>query len=46
MSASWVPHCLTAEQKQKFLNISTLMKQRFDVEGEAFLSQIVASNKA
>jgi hypothetical protein len=38
----WVPHCLTAEQKQKCLDIATLLKQRFDVEGQAFLRQIVA----
>jgi hypothetical protein len=40
--AQWVPHCLTAEQKQKHLDIATLLKQRFDVEGQAFLRRIVA----
>jgi len=35
--ARWVPHCLTAEQKQKHLEIATLLKQRFNVEGQAFL---------
>jgi hypothetical protein len=28
--ARWVPHCLTAEQKQKRLEIATLLKQRFN----------------
>ena len=28
--ARWVPHCLTAEQKQKSLEIATLWKQRFN----------------
>jgi hypothetical protein len=36
----WVPHCLTAEQKQKRLDIATLLKQRFDVEDQAFLRRI------
>jgi len=35
--AQWVPHYLTAEQKQKCLEIATLLKQRFNVEGQAFL---------
>jgi len=35
--ARWVPHFLTAEQKQKRLEIATLLKQRFNVEGQAFL---------
>jgi hypothetical protein len=33
---------LTAEQKQKRLEIATLLKQRFKVGGQAFLYQIVA----
>ena len=33
---------MTAEQKQKRLDIATLLKQRFDVEGQAFLCRIVA----
>jgi len=33
---------LTAEQKQKCLEIATLLKQRFNIEGQAFLYQIVA----
>jgi len=33
---------LTAEQKQKRLDIATLLKQRFNVEGQAFLYLIVA----
>jgi len=37
----WVPHCLTAEQKQKRLETATLWKQRFNVEGRAFLYRIV-----
>jgi hypothetical protein len=32
---------LTAEQKQKRLEIATLLKQRFTVEGQAFLYRIV-----
>jgi hypothetical protein len=40
--ARWVPHCLTAEQKPKRLDIATLLKQRFYVEGGAFLRRIVA----
>jgi hypothetical protein len=40
--ARWLPHYLTAEQKQKRLEIATLLKQRFNVEGQAFLYQIVA----
>ena len=30
--ARWVPHFLTGEQKQKCLQIATLLKQRFNVE--------------
>ena len=33
---------LTAEQKQKRLIIATLLKERFDVEEQAFLRWIVA----
>ena len=40
--ARWVPHCLTAEQKQKRLETATLPKQRFNVESQAFLYRIVA----
>jgi hypothetical protein len=40
--ARWVPHYLTAEQKQKFLEIVTLLKQTLNVEGQAFLYQIAA----
>jgi predicted trehalose synthase len=39
--AQWLPHSLTAEQKQKRSEIATLLKQRFNVEGQAFLYQIV-----
>ena len=39
ISAQWVA---TAEQKQKCLDVVTLLKERFDVEGQAFLCQIVA----
>jgi hypothetical protein len=39
--ARWVPHCLTAEQKQKRLEIVTLLKQRFNIAGQAFLYQNV-----
>jgi len=31
--ARWVPHCLTAEQKQKHPETATLLKQRFNFEG-------------
>ena len=31
--ARWVPHCLTDDQKQKRLEIATLLKQRFNIEG-------------
>ena len=31
----WVPHCLTAEQKPKGLEIAALLKHRFNVEGQA-----------
>jgi len=37
--------CLTAEQKQKRLEIATLLKQRFNVEGQAVLYRIVATDK-
>jgi len=30
--ARWVPHCLTAEEKQKRLETATLLKQRFNDE--------------
>jgi hypothetical protein len=40
----WIPHCLTAEQKQKRQEIATLLKQRFNVEGQEFLYRIVAIN--
>jgi hypothetical protein len=33
--ARWFPHCLAAERKQKRLDIATLLKRRFDVEGQA-----------
>jgi hypothetical protein len=35
--ARWLPHCSTAEQKQKCLEIATLLKQRFNIEGQASL---------
>jgi histone-lysine N-methyltransferase SETMAR len=35
--ARWVPHCLTVEQKQKCLEIATLLKQRFNIEDQASL---------
>jgi len=41
LCARWVPHYLTAEEKQKRLEIATLLKQRFNVEGQAFLYRIV-----
>jgi len=40
--ARWVPHFLTAEQKQKRLEIATLLKQRYNVEGQAFLYRNIA----
>jgi len=36
---------LTAEQKQKCLDIATLLKQRFNIEGQAFLYQTVTTDK-
>ena len=42
ISARWVPHCLTTEQKQKCVDIATLLKERSDVEDQAFLFWIVA----
>jgi hypothetical protein len=33
--ARWVPHCLTAEHKEKRLEIATLLKQRFNAESQA-----------
>jgi predicted transcriptional regulator len=43
--ARWVPQCLTAEHKQKRLEIATLLKQRFNVEDQALLYRIVAIDK-
>ena len=43
--AQRVPHCLTAEHKQKGLEIPALLKQRFNVEGQAFLCRIVGINE-
>jgi len=43
--ARWGPHCLTAEQKQKHLEIATLLTQRFNVEGQAFLYRTVATDE-
>jgi len=40
--ARWVPHCSTAEQKQKSQEIVTLLKRRLKVEDQAFLYRIVA----
>jgi hypothetical protein len=40
-SARWAPQCLTAEQKQTRLEIAALLKQRFNVEGQAFVYLIV-----
>ena len=45
ISACWVPHCLTAEQKQKRLITVTLLKEKLNVEDQAFLHQIVAIDK-
>jgi len=36
---------LTAERKQKCQEIETLLKQRFNAEGQAFLYRIVATDK-
>ena len=35
-----VPQCLSAEQKHKRLVIATLLKERFDVEDQAFFGRI------
>jgi len=43
--ALWVPHCLTAEEKQKCLENATLLKQRFNIEGQAFLYRIVTMDE-
>jgi len=40
ISAQWVPNCLTAEQKQKCLEITTLWKQRFNVEVKHFCIEL------
>jgi DNA-binding Lrp family transcriptional regulator len=40
--ARLIANCLNAEQKQKSLDIATLLKQRFNVEGQAFLYRVVA----
>ena len=40
--AQWVPHFLTAEQKHKCLQTATLLKQRLNTEGQAFLYRIVS----
>jgi hypothetical protein len=45
IGAWWVPHRLTAKQKQKHLEIATLLKQRFNFEGRAFLYRSVAIDK-
>jgi len=37
-----VPHFLPAEQKERSVEIATLLKQRFNVETPAFLCRIVA----
>ena len=43
ISARWVSLCLTDEQKPKRLDIATLLlKERFDVEEQAFFRRIVA----
>jgi len=39
------PHCFTVEQKPKCLEIASLLKQRFNVEGQAFLYRIVTINE-
>jgi hypothetical protein len=41
--AWWVPHRLTAKQKQ--LETATLLKQKFNFEGWEFLYRIVATDK-
>ena len=41
ISVQWIPHCLTAEQKQKRLDISTLLKEIFDTEDQTFFRRIV-----
>ena len=45
ISVQWVPHCLTAEQKQKRLDIAILLKERLNIEDQVFFSQIVAIDK-
>ena len=41
ISARWVPRSLTSERKQSRLDIATLLKERLDVEDQAFLRRIV-----
>jgi hypothetical protein len=44
--ARWVPHCLTAEDKQKRLEGASPLKQIFNVDGQAFLYRNVAIDEA
>ena len=46
ISAQWIPHCLTAEQKHKRLDIATLLKERSNVEDQAFLRRNVAIDES
>lgn len=41
----WVSHWLTAEQKQKFFDTAILLRETSDIEGHAFLSQIIAADE-
>ena len=41
-SAQWILHSLSAQEKRKRLDVVTLLKQRFGIEGLAFLNRIVA----
>jgi hypothetical protein len=43
--ARWIPQCLNAEEKEKRLEIVTLLKQSFNVESQEFLFRIVVIDK-
>ena len=42
LAARWVPHCLSDAQKADRMDIATTLLNRYEMEGENFLSRIVA----
>lgn len=42
ISARWVPHCLTKEQIEDRLRVAQNLLERYEKEGESFISRIVA----